>query len=109
METLGYISALCFFIGYIPQLVRTYRLKSVDDISLWMWVITLLAYASGLSYGIYLNKNALILSYTLGLGCTAFMLLMYSLYRDPRKDKARRIVAGFISESQRKLKEKDDE
>jgi uncharacterized protein with PQ loop repeat len=103
-EIFGYISAMCFFLGYIPQLVRTYRLQTVDDISVWMWLLTLMAYISGGAYGIWLGKWPLIISYALGLYCTIMMLMMYYLYRDPRKDKIRTIVRGFLRDSKRRFK-----
>lgn len=107
MEWFGYISAVGFFIAYIPQLVRTYRLKSVDDISLWMWVLTLGAYMSGLIYGLGLGEEPLILNYMIGVCCTLMMLLMYFLYRDPRKDEVRNIVAREIKALRRKFNEEN--
>jgi MtN3 and saliva related transmembrane protein len=105
MELFGYISAICFFIGYIPQLWRTYRLKSVDDISMWMWLVTLLAYVSGLIYGFQLNKLPLIISYLLGISCVVTMLSMYFTYRDVGKDRIRRLVRNFIKESRKGIRD----
>lgn len=103
MELFGYISAICFFVGYLPQLWRTYKLRSVDDISVWMWVLTLIAYLSGLTYGIWLDKWPLILSYLLGLSCTVLMLIMYHMWYDPRKDAVRKEVDNFIKDARRKF------
>ena len=86
IEYFGYISALCFFLGYIPQLVRTYRLKTVDDISVEMWWLTFAAYSTGLVYGIWLGKTPLLLSYTLGFCCTTLMLVMYYIYISRSKE-----------------------
>ena len=102
MEWFGYISAVCFFIAYLPQLWRTYKLKTVDDISIWMWGLTLVAYISGLAYGVYLGKEPLVLSYLLGMGCTILMIVMYTLYEDPRKDYVRKIVRDILKDVRRK-------
>lgn len=104
MEIFGYISAILFFVAYLPQLVRTYRRRTVEDISISMWIFTLCAYLSGLVYGISLSKDPLILSYALGTSCTVLMIVMYYLYRDPQKDRAERIIRQVLKEFRRKLK-----
>lgn len=105
IDIFGYVSGICFFVGYIPQLLRTYRLKSVDDLSTPMWVLTLIAYLAGFVYGVELGRAPLILSYSLGMGCTILMLTMITLYRDPRKDQIRNKVRDFLAEARRNLNE----
>ena len=107
-EVFGWIATVLFFLSYIPQLVRTYQLKTVDDISAPMWWALVVAYGSLLIYGAHLQSDAIVVNASLGLSCVLLMLRMYYFYRDPRKEVNRKIVAGFIKDSQRKFKEGDD-
>lgn len=104
-ETCGWAATVLFFISYFPQLIRTYKLKTVDDISAPMWWVLIAAYSCLFTYGISLNSNAIMVNALLGFNCTGFMLVMYYLYRDPRKDRIRKIVVGFIKDSQRRFKD----
>ena len=105
MELFGYASAALFFLAYLPQLYRTYKLKKVDDISVWMWVLILGAHLTGLTYGVWLDKEPLIVGYLLGLNCTGMMIVMHCLYKDPRPDHARRMAKKIIKDMMRRLKD----
>lgn len=98
MEWAGWISAAAFSACYLPQLWKTWRLKSVEDISVWMWIIQGVAYLSGLMYGAWLDKWPLILNYSLGLLYTYIWLLMWIQFRDPRKEAIRKEVRQMLRE-----------
>lgn len=102
-EVIGYCSALLFFVGYIPQLIRTHRLKSVDDVSLVMWILMAFANITGITYAMSIPSLPLLIGYTLGLYCTVMMLSMFHLYRDPNRDQARRIIREVIRDAKKKF------
>jgi len=102
-EAFGYISALCFSLCYLPQIIRTYRRKTVEDVSVWMWILQGAAYTTGFVYGASLHSKPLILNYGIGLGYTWIWLYLWWVYRDPAKDQAARIIRDVLKESKRRL------
>lgn len=49
-------------IGFIPQVIRSYRTKSVDDVSLIQPIVLLCGMSLWLMYGIFLGDVAIILA-----------------------------------------------
>lgn len=103
MELFGWLSAGLFTISYIPQIVRTQRLKTVDDISVSLFVLNAAAYMTGLTYGFYLDKYALMFNYSAGLVLTSIIVLQWVVYRDPRKDQIRKIVSSELKNLRKDL------
>jgi uncharacterized protein with PQ loop repeat len=52
---------------YIPQIVRTLRTKDVAGISIWLLIMVVGGYITGLIYVIWLVEPILILTYSVGL------------------------------------------
>ncbi len=104
IELFGYISAICFIFCFIPQIIRTWRLKSVDDISVWVYVLLTIGYSASLIYGMSLGEWPLISKDILGVSLSLLMLLMVYAYRDSRKDDVRKIVSDFLHDAKRKFR-----
>ena len=104
IEAVGWIAALLFFSAYLPQLVRTYQLKSVDDLSPKMWYTLLVAHCCMLFYGAELASDPMIFGSLLGINAVMIMLAFYYMYRDPRKDQIRTIVKGFLHDVKKQTK-----
>ena len=81
MELLGWLCTFCFGSCYWPQLIKSYKTKSVGDISVFAWLIQLVGYILGMFYGIGLKEWPLIIGYFHGLLCTVIFLVMYIKYR----------------------------
>jgi len=81
MELLGWITTLTFSMCYLPQLYRSWKRKSVGDVSVWSWIIQTFGYSIGLRYGIWLKQGPLIFGYIEGLLCSIVFLIMYWKYR----------------------------
>jgi len=105
-EIFGWMSGVLFASCYIPQIIRTYRLGTVDDLSIWMFVFNAAAYICGLLYGIYLDKYALMFNYAAGLILTTVIILQWAVKRDPRKDEIRKIVSKEIKIIKKQIREK---
>ena len=56
VETLGYVAGVLTTFGFIPQLIRIFRLKSAHEISLPFTVLMLAGITFWLIYGIYLGS-----------------------------------------------------
>ena len=72
MEIFGWLYTICFAICYIPQIVKTFETKKVEDISLSLFGLSLIGYLSALIYTINeLNSNyILLLNYLFGGMCS---------------------------------------
>jgi len=103
-EICGWISSIGFILCFIPQIVRTWRLKSVDDISMWVYILLFIAYGFSTIYGVNLNEWPLICKDLIGLSLSWLMIVMFYMYRNPQKDYVRKIVAEFLHDVRRKLK-----
>ena len=80
----GWVCTSLFAISYIPQIWLTYKTKKVDDISVSLWWILLIAYTCGLYYGIHLKEWPLIWGYIWGFSCSSIFLIMFYKYRSKK-------------------------
>ena len=55
VEIIGYLGGFFITISFIPQLIKSYRTKSVEDISVWMIITTLIGTVFWLTYGFLTN------------------------------------------------------
>lgn len=76
MEIIGYIAAICTTIGFIPQLARILKTKSVNDISLTMCVIMIIGSILWFIYGLLKNTYPLMLSGGITLIIISFILIL---------------------------------
>jgi MtN3 and saliva related transmembrane protein len=86
-EIVGATAAVLTMFGFVPQITKIYRTKSVEDVSLTM----LIQYSIGLFlwmlYGIYLENNILIFS---NLIAFSTLLIAVGLYLKYRKNHAQK-------------------
>lgn len=61
-EIIGFSAALLTMFGFLPQLIKTYRTKSVQDLSLLAILQLMLGIFLWLLYGIHLKNFAIILA-----------------------------------------------
>jgi uncharacterized protein with PQ loop repeat len=80
-EWAGWIATIGFSLCYIPQIVHTWKVKHVDQVSVWLWILQLVGYSSGMVYGFWLKQTPLIAGYLWGFGCTVLYLVLYFIYR----------------------------
>lgn len=80
MQLLGWLTTIAFSICYWPQLYKSWKRKSVGDVSMWAWVIQAIGYGLGIRYGLWLNQGPLIFGYIHGFICSVTFLGMYWRY-----------------------------
>lgn len=78
---LGWSVTILFSICYFPQLYKTFRLKSVEEVSGLLWFFQAIGYVAGVGYGLEIHQIPLIVGYGFGLLCTLVFLGMYWRYR----------------------------
>lgn len=83
MEVIGWVYTICFAICYVPQIVKSIKTKKVQDISISLFVLSLIGYLCASIYTICtIGFNAVLLTnYTLGSICSLIMIIVYFMYR----------------------------
>jgi len=83
MIIVGWIYTLCFAICYIPQIVKSIRTKKVNDISVSLFILSLLGYISAIIYTLSdIGFNLiLITNYIFGGICSLTMIIIFLCYR----------------------------
>jgi MtN3 and saliva related transmembrane protein len=82
VEWLGVAAGTLTTLSFVPQVLRTWKTKSTEDVSLWM----LLAFNGGimlwLTYGILTNKPSIIFANAITLTLALTLLGMKLKYRE---------------------------
>lgn len=59
-ELIGYLGGIFIMISFVPQVIKSYKTKSVRDLSVWMVAATLIGTIFWIIYG-YLIKSSPVL------------------------------------------------
>lgn len=79
-EIIGYCAAALTMFGFLPQLVKMERTKSVDDVSLFMMLQMGLGVFLWLVYGLHIENSPLIVANAVNLAILALGLFVYLRY-----------------------------
>ena len=87
MTALGLLAGLLTTVCWVPQLARSLRTRSTDDLS-WAYLgVLATGLAMWLTYGILLADPAIIASNVLALACVTVLIAIKSSPRsDPRRE-----------------------
>jgi MtN3 and saliva related transmembrane protein len=77
---LGFAAGAITSFGFIPQLIRGYRTKRLDDISYWMPMVLAFGMSLWLTYGFLRDDIAIIIANTFGVVSNLLLILMKKLY-----------------------------
>jgi MtN3 and saliva related transmembrane protein len=80
MEWLGYVAGFCTTIAFLPQVVRTYKLKSAKDVSLGMYLVFCTGVIFWIFYGITKPSMPIILTNLATIILAGTMLVMKIMY-----------------------------
>jgi MtN3 and saliva related transmembrane protein len=83
-EMVGYAAAALTMFGFLPQLAKMMRTRSVDDVSLLMMVQMGIGVALWLAYGLHLNNSPLIVANVVSLSILALGIGVYFRYTTRR-------------------------
>ena len=73
-NALGFVAAVCTTSAYVPQVLKTWRTRSTQDLSLPMYAVILTGTLFWLSYGIANHQIPLIAANTATACMQAFIL-----------------------------------
>ncbi len=83
MAVVGWFYTICFAICYIPQIVKSLTTKKVDDVSISLFILSLVGYISAIVYtlGDIGFNLILVTNYIFGATCSLIMIITYLRYR----------------------------
>ena len=74
---LGWTATALFTVCYIPQIIKTYKTKTVDGLSFRLLWISFVANIIALWYATLIEQPPLQIKYVLGLICLAICIAFY--------------------------------
>ncbi len=81
-EIIGYLGGIFIMISFIPQLIRSYKTKSVEDISLGMVIATIIGTMFWIIYGVLIGGMPIIV-----MNIIFIITVFYQLYLKIRYEK----------------------
>ena len=84
IDTLGYIAACLTTLAFVPQVVKTVKTQSTDDISLIMFLMFNVGIVLWLIYGIILENTPIIFANVV-TGSLAMVILGYKIRNTVKK------------------------
>lgn len=64
-EIVGYLGGIFIMISFVPQVIRSYRTKSVGDLSIGMIISTLIGTIFWIAYGFLIESKPIIIMNTI--------------------------------------------
>ena len=84
-EIVGFAAAFLTMFGFLPQVIKIYRTKSVNDISLLAVLQFMLGVFLWLVYGLHLKNIVIILANSVTLVILLFALVLFLKYSSKAK------------------------
>jgi len=81
-DIIGYLGGIFIMISFLPQVIKSYKTKSVGDLSMMMILATLIGTIFWITYGFLINgKPIVIMNSLFGL------IVLYQLFLKIKHDK----------------------
>ena len=80
LELFGLVAGAVTSAGFIPQLVRGYRTKKLEDVSYFMPIVLTAGMTLWFIYGLFLSAFAVIVANIFGVGCCLTLMVMKKIY-----------------------------
>lgn len=85
---IGMFAAVMTTISFVPQVIKSWKTKSVNDVSLIMYLVLMIGQFSWLTYGILIHSLPLIVSDFIVFVLTISMLMLKFKYKRVEDTKA---------------------
>ncbi len=95
-DGIGSTAAICTTISFLPQLLRVWRRKSADDISLIMFLLFSTGVALWLVYGLRIGSFPIVAANAVTLALALAILVLKLRYAARKAASARLAVSGKI-------------
>ena len=80
LEILGLIAGAVTSIGFIPQLIKGYMTKKLEDVSYFMPIVLAIGMTMWFIYGFFLQAIAIMVANTFGVSCCIVLIVMKKKY-----------------------------
>ncbi len=80
-QILGWVATILFSIMIVPQMVKTIKTKSTQGVSIWFFIIYLIANIVAIVYAFLIEQFPLIFKYSIAILTTIFYIALYFIYR----------------------------
>ena len=77
---LGFFAGAVTSLGFIPQLIKGYRTKKLDDVSYYMPFVLAVGMTLWLIYGVMLEKLPIIAANAFGIGSCLILIFLKKMY-----------------------------
>jgi MtN3 and saliva related transmembrane protein len=85
INAVGAAAAVCSMSSFLPQVFKIIRERDAEQVSLRMYVVTVIGFSLWTAYGLMLASWPLILSNLISLGLSATVLGLKLRYGDKKK------------------------
>ncbi|HDQ25911.1 MAG TPA: hypothetical protein ENN43_04110 [bacterium] len=79
-KIIGFMGGFLTTIGFIPQIIKGYKTKKMDDVALWQYILLTAGMSCWLTYGVMIKELPIILANSLSLCCVIIILIMKTKY-----------------------------
>ena len=79
-QIFGWIATFLFSIMVIPQMIKTIKSKDTSGVSLFLFIIFLIANVVALTYAILISQPPLIIKYTIAIITTIAYIAIFAFF-----------------------------
>ena len=80
IELIGLTAAFITSIGFLPQIIKGYKTKKLDDISYYMPAVLAIGMTLWLIYGILIHSISVISANIFSISCSISLIIMKKIY-----------------------------
>ncbi|MDD5503501.1 MAG: SemiSWEET family transporter [Candidatus Thermoplasmatota archaeon] len=80
VELVGFAGAIITSAGFVPQIIRGYQTKKLDDVSYLMPVVLTIGMSCWLAYGILKGSASIIAANIFAISCNAVLFALKARY-----------------------------
>ena len=80
LELFGLTAGVVTSLGFIPQLVKGYKTKKLEDVSYYMPAVLAVGMTMWFIYGFLIEALAVMLANTFGVTCCVILIIMKKMY-----------------------------
>ena len=74
-DAIGYLGGIFIMVSFVPQVIKSYKTKSVKDLSVWMIIATLIGTVFWFFYGYLIGAKPIII-----MNSIFGFVVLYQLY-----------------------------
>lgn len=80
IEIIGLIAGIITSAGFLPQLLRGFKTKKLEDVSFFMPIVLTVGMTLWLTYGYLINSLPVIAANIFSIGCCVTLIIMKKKY-----------------------------